>query len=240
MTEPEIPPLEGDVSALLARGADVEPAPAGAKTRVLERVEAAMGPFGGGGNAAQVKSAPASAPVSSGWLRTLLPMAASFAVGSGITAAAMQRPTLVVAAPMASCPPVPAAAPPVVTAEPLRPATVPPVPAPPLPAAASQPPPVPEDQLTAERRLLDVARRALEAEEPDRALNAVAQHERRFPAGVLVQERETMAIRALLAQGRVADARTRAERFHDRFPDSLLWPTIEGALQRAVPGAASP
>jgi hypothetical protein len=240
MTEPEIPPLDGDVGALVARGADIDPAPAGTKARVLERVEAAMGPFGGGGNAAPVKSAPASAPVSGGWLRTLLPMAASFAVGSGITAAAMHRPAPVAVAPTVSCPPAPAAAPAVVTAEPSRPPPVPPAPAPPLPAAASQPPPVPEDQLTAERRLLDVARRALEAEEPDRALNAVAQHERRFPAGVLVQERETMAIRALLVQGRVADARTRAERFHARFPDSLLWPTIEGALQRAASGAASP
>jgi hypothetical protein len=90
-----------------------------------------------------------------------------------------------------------------------------------------------EDQLTAERRLLDVARRALEAEEPDRALQAVAHHERRFPTGVLVQERETMAIRALLAQGRAEAAEARAKQFRDRFPDSLLWPTIERALQAA-------
>jgi hypothetical protein len=176
-------------------------------------------------------------------------MAASFAVGSGITAAAMHRSAPVaVAPPIAACMPLPAAAPLEVAPAPRpsaaeRPPTRPsaaerPVEAPPPIAAppatiAPQPPPVPEDQLTAERRLLDVARRALEAEEPDRALQAVAAHERRFPSGVLVQERETMAIRALLAQGRAEAAEARAEQFRDRFPDSLLLPTLERALQTA-------
>jgi hypothetical protein len=245
MTEPKLPPLDDDIRALLARGGEIEPAPPGVKAQVLERVEGAMGPFGGGGGgsaggggAAGARSAPASALPSAGWLRGLWPMAASFAVGSGITAAAMYRPAQVaVAPPIAVCPPMPAAAPP-------APAPPPPIEAPaavqaPPPVAATpaaiapQPPPVPEDQLTAERRLLDVARRALEAEEPDRALQAVAQHERRFSSGVLVQERETMAIRALLAQGRAEAAAARAEQFRDRFPDSLLWPTIVRALQTA-------
>jgi hypothetical protein len=40
-----------------------------------------------------------------------------------------------------------------------------------------------------------------------------------------VQEREVIAIRALLLLGRDAEAKARAERFHRRYPDSVLSPT---------------
>jgi len=51
--------------------------------------------------------------------------------------------------------------------------------------------------LTAERLLLDVAREALEREQPAAALAAATRHARRYPGGILAQEREVMAIRAL-------------------------------------------
>jgi outer membrane protein assembly factor BamD (BamD/ComL family) len=92
------------------------------------------------------------------------------------------------------------------------------------------------NQLKAERALLDVARGALEGEDGAAALAATAQHERKFPNGALVQEREAMAVRALMLLGRAAEARARAERFRTRFPESPLLPTIQSAIgARSVP-----
>jgi hypothetical protein len=71
----------------------------------------------------------------------------------------------------------------------------------------------------AELLLLEEAHRAL-ASEPRRTLEATATHARRFPRGQYAQEREVLAIEALLALQRVSGARTRAERFLARYPDS--------------------
>ena len=60
------------------------------------------------------------------------------------------------------------------------------------------------------------------------------EHERRYPQGLLVQEREAMAVRALLLLKRHEDARARADRFRARFPDSVLLPTIEAAVGSPV------
>jgi hypothetical protein len=86
------------------------------------------------------------------------------------------------------------------------------------------------NQLAEERALLDVARSALEREDATSALAATDKHERAFANGILVQEREAMAIRALAMLGRSGDARARADRFRKRFPDSVLLPTIESTI----------
>jgi hypothetical protein len=86
------------------------------------------------------------------------------------------------------------------------------------------------NQLAEERALLDSARSALEREDATSALAATEKHERTFPNGILVQEREAMAIRALVMIGRVDDARMRAGRFRKRFPESVLLPTIESTV----------
>lgn len=55
---------------------------------------------------------------------------------------------------------------------------------------------------------------------PQHALVLVAEHEQRFPHGVLVEEREVIAIEALIASGERAAAEARAARFFTRFPSS--------------------
>ena len=64
------------------------------------------------------------------------------------------------------------------------------------------------------------------------ALGWVDRHARRFPSGALVEERERLAIEALLRLGRRTDAEARAERFHRRFPRSVQWPRVRELLDR--------
>jgi outer membrane protein assembly factor BamD (BamD/ComL family) len=87
-----------------------------------------------------------------------------------------------------------------------------------------------ESPLAKERTLLDQARRHMAAGEPAVALEVTNRHEREFPQGKLVEEREAMAIRALLALGNVEAARARGELFKARFPGSLLAPALTPAL----------
>jgi len=73
--------------------------------------------------------------------------------------------------------------------------------------------------LAEEHRLLRAARAAL-ATEPARALALAREHERRFPRGVLAQEREVITIQALAAMGEGDAARKKAEGFDEKYPGS--------------------
>ena len=68
--------------------------------------------------------------------------------------------------------------------------------------------------------LVDDADTALRSGNPERALAVVREIEQRCTAGVLVQERERIAIEALTKAGRVEQARARARAFEARFPTS--------------------
>lgn len=70
-----------------------------------------------------------------------------------------------------------------------------------------------------EAELLERARRAL-ASSPARALALTEQDRTRFPAGVLAQEREVIAIEALKRLGRSDEAARRAADFARRYPGS--------------------
>ena len=83
--------------------------------------------------------------------------------------------------------------------------------------------------------LLARAQRALRLA-PAQALSLAAESARRFPAGVLSQEREVIAIEALVRLGRMAEARDRAEAFARRFPRSAH----VRRLATLVPGFALP
>ncbi len=85
-------------------------------------------------------------------------------------------------------------------------------------------------QLARERALLDLARAAAARGEPALALAQAERHRQQFPQGRLAEEREAMAIRALLALGRRADARARADAFRASYPNSFLTPVIDSAL----------
>jgi hypothetical protein len=95
--------------------------------------------------------------------------------------------------------------------------------------ARSNPTPV-VSGLAAERELLDGARKALargDTPEAERALNL---HARRHPAGLLLEEREALAIKVLVDLGRLEDARRRAGKFKERYPRSLFGPSVEEAI----------
>lgn len=243
MSEWDLPPLDGDIRALVRRAATVEPASPGARARVLAGVEAIVGPSGGDGGGCRPDAhadvpppSTSSRPTSA--LRRALPLATTFALGCAMGAAVMYAATRT---------PAPVETPRVVYVErPVATAIVDAAPLEPTASAAQRPPAPPStapslaqsparwvvapDQLAAERVLLDVARNAIEKEDGAAALAAAAQHDRKYPNGILVQEREAIVVRALVLLGRTAEARVRAERFRTRFPNSLLLPTIESAV----------
>jgi hypothetical protein len=81
-----------------------------------------------------------------------------------------------------------------------------------LPKAPSAPPPT-------ETELLRDARLALDGNAAQ-ALALSERHQREYPGGALTQEREVIAITALVRLGRSGDARARAERFVRVYPKS--------------------
>jgi hypothetical protein len=85
------------------------------------------------------------------------------------------------------------------------------------------------DDVAAEARLLEAARRAI-AVEPARALALIERHEREFPAGALTIEREFLAIDALVRAGRRPEAQARGERLQKRMPGSLYEQRLERIL----------
>jgi hypothetical protein len=68
------------------------------------------------------------------------------------------------------------------------------------------------------------------ATDPARALALATEHEQRFPRGALGQEREVIAVGALVALGRAPEARARAARFVERFPGSAYRQRIEALV----------
>ncbi len=106
------------------------------------------------------------------------------------------------------------------------------VPEPPLPSAqvAALPAPAraPAAPRASEAELLEQARGAL-GRDPSRALSRANEHARSYPRGVLVQEREVIAIQALRQLGRAAEADRRAQTFVKAFPGSAFQRRLDTA-----------
>jgi hypothetical protein len=108
-----------------------------------------------------------------------------------------------------------------------------PVPAPPPAAASDESLPEPAapakagraeskvetDTVKAEAALLERAR-SLATHNPRQALAITREHARRFPNGLLAQEREVIAIEALRKLGREDEAGKRASEFRESYPGS--------------------
>lgn len=92
----------------------------------------------------------------------------------------------------------------------------------------------PLEVMEAELGLLRQARAALDSD-PGRALSLCADHARMFARGALGQEREVIAIDALLRAGRLAEARERARLFNERFPASAHARRVAALLERSSP-----
>lgn len=88
-----------------------------------------------------------------------------------------------------------------------------------------------DGDLSAERAILERARSALARGDAAGALVAVDQHERGFPNGQLAEEREVVAVQALVAAGRTQEAAERGARFRKAFPNSVLLPIVDQALR---------
>jgi len=236
MTDEHLGPLDPDLDALLDTERTAMPA-AAALDRVWARVAtAALSPPGGGGPS----DAGAGAGHGAGWLAShaVGVAAATFVVGGLAGAglhAVIQKPaperivyverqappaTLVSSSPVPSAPAqasVPSA-----------------TPSPPVRDGAHATPPPGASSLAAERALLDDARGALGSGDAAKALALADEHGRRFARAQLGEEREAIAIQALVALGRNEDARARAARFRAAIPNSLFLPVIDATL-RSIP-----
>jgi hypothetical protein len=84
---------------------------------------------------------------------------------------------------------------------------------------------MPAQDAAGELRLLERAQQALRAD-PARALAIAEQHRRMFTRGQFAQEREMIAIEALVALGQTRRAAARAEAFARRYPDSSHLPHL--------------
>lgn len=82
----------------------------------------------------------------------------------------------------------------------------------------------------AERVLIEKIHSALGHGDPAGALSAVAEHEKQFPSGSHADEREALAVQALSRQGRMDEARARADRFRKRFPGSFFRSIVDSAV----------
>ena len=117
------------------------------------------------------------------------------------------------AATLAPTPPLPAPSPPI---EPSAPAAA---------SSSGDASPVikrPAAPPPSEAELLEQARAALKAGDSARALQRASEHARRYPRGVLVQEREVLAIQSLRSLGRDSEAERRAEAFAKSYPGSAF------------------
>ena len=87
-----------------------------------------------------------------------------------------------------------------------------------------------DSDLTEERALLEMARTQLGRSEFAASLQALSNHSRRFPKGRLVEERESLAVAALVGARRYDEAKARAARFERVFPSSVLHDAVQAAL----------
>ena len=87
-----------------------------------------------------------------------------------------------------------------------------------------------EDDVVDEVRLLERARQSLARREFSSALTALANHERRFPAGRLAEEREALKVTAWLGLGRRDEAQRVADEFRKRFAHSVLLPRMDALV----------
>ena len=76
--------------------------------------------------------------------------------------------------------------------------------------------------LREENRQMSEARAAMRRGDAPGALALLEQVRARFPGGMLVQEREALAIEALARSGRRGDASARAAAFLQAYPTSMF------------------
>jgi hypothetical protein len=223
-----IEPLPAELESLLAKERNILSEPPELRARVMARARTAL---------RQASASPTLSP----WRRRVPLLVAAALVSASATAAIAvwteSRPS-----PAEVPPPAPVQAPPaqqpVMAAEPAptpKPAEIASEAADGRQRAAVPSRPAPEasagDAYAVELGLLQRARAAVASGEFSSALAAIAEHQRRFPAGRLGEEREALRIKALVGLGRKEEARQAADRFRQRFPRSVLSTKIEETVR---------
>lgn len=226
----ELPPIDESLRALVDAERGAAKAPAPGKTRVKARLDALTAPVPGGGGGGGAGAAGAA-------LGRLAAVFAAGAIAGGAVVYALVPPQVVERVVQVERPaaPLPSAA--ALASSPLvQRSALPPIPpeaedaAAPVAIISARPP---GDSLAAERALLDPARTALGRGDGASALAAAAKHEVAFRGGALAEEREAIAVQALVQVKRKEEARARGERFLVRYPGSMLAPAVKAALEAA-------
>jgi hypothetical protein len=91
-----------------------------------------------------------------------------------------------------------------------------------------------EEDLAGELALVQMARSAVARRDFAGAVDATNEHLRQFPRGQLAEERESVAIHALIGAGRDSEVRARVARFRANYPRSSFLPGIEESV-RSIP-----
>ena len=148
--------------------------------------------------------------------------AGAFQAGRSYQGAHAPPPKVVEKVVTVAAPPLAPAAPEVVepeppAEEPIEPAAE--LPRKPLQHVAKKPEPAPAPKLT-EVELLEQAMAAMKSGDAKGALALTARHAREFSTGALAQEREMLAIEALVRLGNKGAARARADTFRATYPTS--------------------
>lgn len=226
-------PFDPDIQALLNHAKPVAVLTTAELTRLHDKVAArlAIPVAGGGGSGASGNSGALSLGKAAG-LATIF--ALGVASGVVLDRTALRAPAAVPPASTTTVTTVASTALPAHDDSPWTPVEVPSAsataPATPAPRASTSNGTISARGLDAERSLLDVARSALAHGEPDEALAATHRHAREYPRGALLEEREALTIKALVAAGRVDEARKRAAEFEQRFPNGLMLRAVRAAV----------
>lgn len=99
------------------------------------------------------------------------------------------------------------------------------------PEPEPEPAPAPGSTLAAENRLLAQARTALIDGQPEQALLRLGEHARRFPDGVLSEERQALRAVALCEAGRDAEGGAAARAFLLEHPHAALAQRVRSACR---------
>jgi hypothetical protein len=201
--DPELAPLDPELASLVAAERSAPPGPDGAQRARLRARLAASLVLPAAGAVAAWPAAAAVAPKVAGWAA----WSGTGKVGAVLLAAAIGTGAVVG----------------------VRQATRSPVE---RTEAAPSRPPVAVDPApwAAERALLLAARDALVARRGQQALDHLGEHARRFPAGLLSEERDALRVRALASEGRLDEARAAGARFETTYPRSVHGDAVRRAL----------
>jgi len=93
----------------------------------------------------------------------------------------------------------------------------------------------PQAVYDSELKLMRGAHTAYAAHAFANALVLVGEHARKFPTGVLAEEREALRVRCLLGSGRTGEAERAAAAFARRFPRSVLLQRIQAEVGTNAP-----